>query len=112
MIPDEEAFTKYREGKASLDELLRERDGLLESLEVLIEHARDLSTSDTIVKFDGPKAQGLCTALTDVEKRIETTIADVNPQAERCGEKPIRVQAAESESYKTGWQKNEQQNDD
>lgn len=96
MAQDEDALTKYREGKSRLDQLLRERDGLLESLEVLIEHARDLSTSDTIVKFDGTKAQDLCAALADVESRIDAMIADVNTQAERFGEKPIKVQAVES----------------
>lgn len=96
MAQNDEVLEKYREGKANLDQLLQERRGLLERFRVLIGHARDLSTSDTIIKFDVVKAQDLCTALTDVETRIDSLIADVNAYAEKCGKDPIQVQTIDS----------------
>ena len=96
MAQDKAALGKYREGKTNLDQLLRERNELLESLEVLVEQARDLTTSDTIVKFDVAKSQDLCTTLKDVETRIDALIADINVHAGKCGEQPIKVQTVDS----------------
>ena len=100
MAQNDEALAKYREGKTKLGQLLRERKGLLENLEELIEHARDLSTSDTIVKFDTDRSEDLCSILKTLETRIDSSIAKINAYAEQCGRAPIQVQTIPSETKK------------
>ena len=71
-----------------------------QNLEELIEHARDLSTSDTIVKFDTDRSEDLCSILKTLETRIDSSIAKINAYAEQCGRAPIQVQTIPSETKK------------
>jgi hypothetical protein len=101
MAHDNEALGKYREGKASLNKLLSERDDLLQRLQVLIEYARDLSTSDTIVKFDAVKSQEILATIAGVETQIASLISEINGHAEKCGEVPLTVQNIDSGTNKS-----------
>ncbi len=89
-----EALGKYIAGKERLQQLLNERDELLEGLDSFT-WIQGLSSTAFVVRLDAAGLEGLVRTLANLSVNIDDIVDELNDHAEKCGELKIGVKLAE-----------------
>lgn len=89
MQQDYDALTKYTIKKKDLDNLLAERETVLDELRTLVDDAILISSLDAVYHFDVTRAQEVLVTLAEYEVKLFHLVDEVNNYGARCAHEPI-----------------------
>lgn len=92
-MTDYNALGRYTDAKDKLTDLLMKRDEILRELERLAKLPMGGSqlTAGIVQNFNVAKAQELVSKLSELTGNINSTIAEINMNAEKAGKFPIKT---------------------